>query len=68
LCGCRHPGLRIRGQAFSPATGKSEVLLSTMQSELLRAQEELGKLDQAPYFMSYSVARPESCTETTGTN
>jgi TldD protein len=34
---------------------KPDVLLSTMQAELQRAQTNLGKLDPAPYFLSYSV-------------
>jgi TldD protein len=34
---------------------KPDALLSTMQEELQRAQFSLGKLDPAPYFMSYSV-------------
>jgi TldD protein len=34
---------------------KSDVLLSTMQQEMQRAQTSLGKLDPAPYFVSYSV-------------
>jgi len=34
---------------------KPDVLLSTMQTELQRAQSSLTKLDPAPYFLSYSV-------------
>ncbi len=34
---------------------KDDVLLTTMQRELQRAREQLGKRDPAPYFMSYSV-------------
>ncbi len=34
---------------------KTDVLLSTMQAEMQRAQSSLGKLDPAPYFLSYSV-------------
>jgi TldD protein len=37
------------------AEEKSDMLLSTMQQELQRAQASLGKLDPAPYFLSYSV-------------
>ncbi|HEV2399866.1 MAG TPA: metallopeptidase TldD-related protein [Candidatus Sulfotelmatobacter sp.] len=44
----------IPSQASGPAE-KPDALLSTMQEELLRAQTNLGKLDPAPYFMSYSV-------------
>lgn len=40
----------------SPAEkAPADVLTSTMQRELQRAQGELGKLDPAPYFISYSV-------------
>ena len=42
-------------RAAGPGDEKSEVLLSTMQQELQRAQASLGKLDPAPYFLSYSV-------------
>ena len=34
---------------------KPDLLLSTMQQELQRAQTSLSKLDPAPYFLSYSV-------------
>jgi predicted Zn-dependent protease len=34
---------------------KADALLATMQTELQRAQTSLGKLDPAPYFLSYSV-------------
>src|SRR5215831_4650900 len=34
---------------------KPDVLLTAMQEELQRAQTDLGKLDPAPYFLSYSV-------------
>jgi len=34
---------------------KTDLLLSTMKSEMQRAQASLGKLDPAPYFLSYSV-------------
>lgn len=46
-------GLSLHAAAV-PAD-KPDVLLSTMQDELQRAQTSLGKLDPAPYFMSYSV-------------
>jgi TldD protein len=36
-------------------TNKNDLLLSTMQRELDRAQGELQKHDPPPYFMSYSV-------------
>jgi predicted Zn-dependent protease len=38
----------------------NDVLLTTMQKELRRGQAELGKLDPAPYFLSYSVADSQS--------
>src|SRR6266849_8740400 len=41
--------------AATPGDEKSDALLSTMQQELQRAQSSLGKLDPAPYFLSYSV-------------
>src|ERR1700747_1711957 len=41
--------------AASPPGEKPDVLLTTMQEELQRAQTNLGKLDPAPYFLSYSV-------------
>lgn len=39
----------------SAPADKQDILLSTMQAELQRAQTSLGKLDPAPYFLSYSV-------------
>jgi TldD protein len=49
--------LSVTAQAWAvlPTNEKSDVLLSTMQQELQRAQSSLGKLDPAPYFLSYSV-------------
>ena len=44
-----------QARAALPTVEKSDVLLSTMQQELQRAQSSLGKLDPAPYFLSYSV-------------
>src|ERR1700689_3073660 len=41
--------------AAGPPGEKKDALLSTMQQELHRAQTGLGKLDPAPYFLSYSV-------------
>jgi TldD protein len=42
--------------ASSPADkDKTDVLLSAMQDEMQRAQNNLGKLDPAPYFLSYAV-------------
>lgn len=48
------PVLAIPSWGASPAD-KPDALLSTMQAELQRAQAGLGKLDPAPYFLSYSV-------------
>src|SRR5882724_5300288 len=41
--------------AKPPAKDTGDLLLSTMQRELQRAQSKLGQLDPAPYFTSYSV-------------
>jgi TldD protein len=46
--------------ASSAETEKSDALISTMQQELRRAQGDLGKLDPAPYFISYSVYDQDS--------
>lgn len=43
------------GSASAGGAKPDNSLLSTMQEELQRAQGELGKLDPAPYFMSYAV-------------
>src|SRR5579884_16400 len=40
--------------AVAQAT-RDDLLLRTMQQELTRAQKELGKLDPAPYYISYAV-------------
>jgi TldD protein len=45
----------LNGWASAAETGKNDVLISAMQQELHRAQSDLGKLDPAPYFISYSV-------------
>ena len=49
--------LSVTAEAWAvlPPNEKSDVLLSTMQQELQRAQSSLVKLDPAPYFLSYSV-------------
>ncbi len=47
--------------AGSSSGNKPDVLLSTMQVELQRAQTNLGKLDPAPYFVSYSVYDDSLC-------
>ena len=39
----------------APGDENNDALLSTMQRELQRAQTSLGKLDPAPYFLSYYV-------------
>ena len=38
-----------------PVTENNDAVLTAMQQELSRAQTSLGKLDPAPYFLSYSV-------------
>jgi predicted Zn-dependent protease len=43
------------GSASAAVANSKDVLLSAMQQELQRAQSELGKLDPAPYFMSYAI-------------
>lgn len=43
------------GAPAAPANEKPDVLLSTMQEEMQRAQTSLWKLEPAPYFLSYSV-------------
>ena len=45
----------VRTEASPNPTDKPDVLLAAMQQELQRAQTSLGKLDPAPYFLSYSV-------------
>ena len=57
--------LAIPSWAASPAD-QPDVLLSTMQAELLRAQSSLSKLNPAPYFLSYSVY-DQSVAVATGT-
>ncbi|NDQ56725.1 MAG: peptidase U62 [Acidipila sp.] len=44
----------------APADKTSDVLLLTMQQELLRATGSLAKSDPPPYFLSYSVYDDES--------
>ena len=43
----------LQSAASPPQNG--DVLLSAMRQELQRAHDNLGKLDPAPYFLSYSV-------------
>ena len=46
----------VEAWAATPADkDKTDVLLSTMQDEMQRAQTSLSKLDPAPYFLSYSA-------------
>jgi TldD protein len=49
----------LNGAAAGDA-GKNDVLIAAMQRELHRAQSDLGKLDPAPYFISYSVYDQDS--------
>jgi TldD protein len=44
------------GRAATAPAAPSQPLLSVMERELGRAKTELGKLDPAPYFLSYSVS------------
>jgi len=55
---CLKPALS--GWVSTTAPGKNDVLISAMQQELLRSQSGLGKLDPAPYFISYSVYDQDS--------
>ncbi|HEY6249140.1 MAG TPA: metallopeptidase TldD-related protein, partial [Candidatus Angelobacter sp.] len=45
----------VASSAAVPPPAKDDVVTVTMQRELHRAQEYLGKLDPAPYFTSYSI-------------
>jgi TldD protein len=47
--------LAVRSSDRTSARPSGDVLLSTMQRELQRAQTKLGQLNPAPYFTSYSV-------------
>jgi len=49
-------------RASAAETGNNDALTSAMQRELQRAQSELGKLDPAPYFISYSAYDQTSAT------
>jgi TldD protein len=49
-----HPAAQPAAQAST-----SQPLLGVMEKELGRAKTELGKLDPAPYFLSYSVSDHE---------
>jgi predicted Zn-dependent protease len=49
------PRTAFDGSASAAVRNSKDVLLSTMQQELQRAQGELGKLDPPPYFMSYAI-------------
>jgi hypothetical protein len=48
--------------AFGQPDHQDDVLLATMQRELQRAHAALGKLDPAPYFLSYSVSDQSAAT------
>jgi len=50
----------LNSWASAAETGKNDVLTSAMQQELQRARNDLGKLDPAPYFISYSVYDQDS--------
>jgi TldD protein len=55
-----------RATANLSAKNSGDVLLSTMQRELQRAQAKLGSLDPAPYFASYSVYDQEGTVVVSG--
>src|SRR5208282_4777199 len=40
---------------LAAASGKQDVVLTSMDKELQRAKQELGKLTPAAYFISYTV-------------
>jgi len=48
-------GPALGGTSPAAGTNSKDVLLTTLQQELERAQDALGKLDPAPYFMSYAI-------------
>jgi TldD protein len=50
----------LSSRASAAETEKKDVLISAMQRELQRAGSELGQLDPAPYFISYSVYDQDS--------
>jgi TldD protein len=50
----------LNSRASAAETEKNDILTSAMQQELQRAQADLGKLDPAPYFISYSVYDQDS--------
>jgi TldD protein len=54
---CAQSALADRKPATQPAKSShaDDFLLNTMQHELSRAKDALGKLDPPPYFISYSV-------------
>ncbi|HEY8715775.1 MAG TPA: hypothetical protein VIM00_10360, partial [Candidatus Acidoferrum sp.] len=41
--------------AVDPKKSPNDAILKVMQAELSRADTELGKTDQAPYYLSYTV-------------
>jgi TldD protein len=50
------PMLAADGARSESASGKApDPILSTMKAELARANAELGKTDQPPYYLSYTV-------------
>src|ERR1700720_573824 len=54
------PVLAAHSAAYPAAQGSAtRPLLGVMEKELGRAKIELGKLDPAPYFLSYSVSDHE---------
>ncbi len=55
LCLPPTPVVRAGSRPAAEESARSDLLQTTMQQELQRAQAQLGKLDPAPYFLSYSV-------------
>lgn len=56
LIGSATPFAVSPAAATTAQASSSQPLLSVMEKELDRAKTELGKLDPAPYFLSYSVS------------
>jgi len=55
-------GRENKSAATPAAVAASDPVLKAMQSEIARATAELGKTEQPPYYLSYTVyARISSC-------
>ena len=44
-----------RGATPAPASAASDLVLKAMQTEMARATADLGKAEQPPYYLSYTV-------------